>query len=453
MTTDYRRRLLKAIPGGSHTYSRGPDQFPQNYPDIVQSGDGGYLFDSDGRRFLDYGMALRSCILGYNDQRVNAAAIEAISAGNNLTLPHHIELQAAERLIELVESVDMVKFAKNGSNVTTAAVKLARAFTGRRVALVPRQQPFFSFDDWFIGSTVMKRGTLDATNDFSDVFDYGDIQSLELLFEKHHGDVACVMLEPATTLLPCSSACATDDGKQPQCGTCPHRKDNFLVQVQALCKKHGALFILDEMITGFRWHIGGAQTLFGVTPDLSTFGKAMANGFSLAALGGRREVMELGGVMREGEERVFLLSSTHGAEMTSLNAFLCTSEIIEDENICAQLWNFNGKLRQVIADLTAQHGIKDHVTITGPDIALTINFLDSSGAVDPALRTLFLQEMARHNVLMPWIATCAAHDDDTLTQTGEALDKSFATLARGLADGIGPLIQGPPVKPVFRKYN
>ena len=225
------------------------------------------------------------------------------------------------------------------------------------------------------------------------------------------------------------------------------------MQVQALCKKHGALFILDEMITGFRWHIGGAQTLFGVTPDLSTFGKAMANGFSLAALGGRREVMELGGVMREGEERVFLLSSTHGAEMTSLSAFLRTSQIIEDENICAQLWNFNEKLRQVIADLTSQHGIDDHVTMTGPDIALALNFLDSSGAVDPALRTLFLQEMARHNVLMPWIATCAAHDDDTLAQTSEALHKSFATLARGLADGIGPLIQGPAVKPVFRKYN
>ena len=286
-----RARLHRAIPGGAHTYSRGDDQFPAIAPPLFVRGKGAYTWDSAGNRFLDYGMALRAVTLGYADPRVNAAAAAEMEKGVNLTRATLTELQAAEALIDLIPSVEMVKFGKNGSNVTTAAIKIARAYTGRRYVCVPRQQPFFSFDDWFIGTTALKRGIPADQTSATLVFDYNDIGTLKALFDAHPGEIAAVMLEPATTLTPCPPACTRKDGwpDTGTCAACDCNPQNFLQQVQALCRAGGALFVLDEMITGFRWHLQGAQTFFGVQPDLTTFGKGMANGFSVAAVGGRRE--------------------------------------------------------------------------------------------------------------------------------------------------------------------
>ena len=214
-----RARLHRAIPGGAHTYSRGDDQFPSIAPPLLVRGKGAYVWDSAGNRFLDYGMALRAVTVGYADPRINAAAAAQMDNGVNLTRATMTELTAAEALIDLVPSIDMVKFAKNGSNVTTAAVKIARAFTGRRYVCVPRQQPFFSFDDWFIGTTALKRGV--PTDHVSNtlVFDYNDIGSLKAHFDAHPGEIAAVMLEPATVLTPCPPDC-TRQQNWPQSGTC-----------------------------------------------------------------------------------------------------------------------------------------------------------------------------------------------------------------------------------------
>ena len=444
--TSYHDRLNRAIPGGAHTYSRGSDQFPSNAPQILDRGAGAYVWDPDENRFLDYGMALRAVTLGYAYPSVAEAAYADILKGNNLTRASLTELEAAD----LIPAADMVKFAKNGSNVTTAAAKVARAFTGRRYICVPRQHPFFSFDDWFIGITPLTRGIPAGYVESTLVFDYGDVASLERLFAEHPGEIAGVMLEPATTVTPCPPSCRTvltADGPCTSCG------ENFLQAVQRLCRADGALFILDEMITGFRWHLQGAQTYFGVEPDISTFGKGMANGFSVAAIVGRREVMEVGSIQKPGAERTFLLSTTHGGEMSGLRAFIETVRVYREQDVCRRLWEYGARLRDGMNEVARECGVGAQFTFEGPAISLGYVTRDAEGNPSAALRTLFSQEMIKARVLMPWVAISLAHGDDELAKTLEAARGALSVYANALQDGVARYLEGPAVKPVFRKYN
>ena len=453
MTKSYSERLHAVIPGGAHTYSRGDDQYPANAPEILVSGQGAYVTDPSGRRLLDYGMGLRAVTLGYANERVNAAAWRGMNLGVNLTRASVTELEAAERLVGLIDGADMVKFAKNGSNATTAAAKVARAYTGRPLICVPRQHPFFSFDDWFIGATALKRGIPEAHHVTTLLFDYGDIASLQALFDAHPGQIAGVMLEPATTVGPCGNCDQVDRLKPPACATCPNRAGNFLVQVEALCRQDGALFILDEMITGFRWHLKGAQHLYGVRPDLTTFGKGMANGFAVAALVGRREVMEVGAINRPGQERTFLVSTTHGGEIASLAAFLECVKIYEEQGVIEHLWSFGAQLMTGLEDAAREAGVAHAFQMQGNAISMNYVTLDASGAPSLALRTLFAQEMIKNGVLMPWIAPCFAHGPAELAQTLEAARAAFKVYAQALIDGVAKYLIGPAIKPVFRQYN
>jgi glutamate-1-semialdehyde 2,1-aminomutase len=450
---NYQERLNRVIPGGAHTYSRGFDQFPSNAPQILERGAGAYVWDPEGNRYLDYGMALRAVTLGYAHPEINAAAFREIERGNNLTRASMVELEAAELLVDLIPGVDMVKFAKNGSNATTAAAKIARAYTGRRYICIPRQHPFFSFDDWFIGTTSLLRGIPDSHATSTLVFDYNDPASLEQLFEQHPGDIAAVMLEPATTMVPCPSSCASSLTYQPPCGTCANVVDNFLHKVQNICRREGALFILDEMITGFRWHLQGAQTYFGVEPDLTTFGKGMANGFSVAAVAGRREVMEVGSIEKPGAERTFLLSTTHGGEMCGLGAFIEAVRIYKEQDVCRHLWEYGARLRDGLTELARDCGVAEFFLLDGPAISLNYITRDAAGIPSAKFRTLFSQEMIRHGVLIPWVAVSLAHGDEELAVTLSAARKALDVYKMALENGIDRYLEGPEVKPVFRKYN
>jgi len=450
--TSYQERLLRVIPGGAHTYSRGFDQFPSNVPQILDRGEGAYVWDAEGRKYLDYGMALRAVTLGYAYPPVVEAACEEVRKGNNLPLPSLTELEAAELIVELIPGADMVKFAKNGSNVTTGAAKVARAYTGRRYVCVPRQHPFFSFDDWFIGTTAITKGIPPEHAQSTLVFDYNDMASLERLFEQHPKQIAAVMLEPATTIVPCGPDCNQQMSYDRPCA-CTREKMTFLHAVQKLCRAEGALFILDEMITGFRWHPRGAQTYFGVDPDMSTFGKGMANGFSVAALVGRREIMDVGSISREGAERTFLLSTTHGAEMSGLRAFIETVHTYRERDVCRHLWSYGEKLREGLHKIAAECGVAMQFRLDGPPISMNFVTLDAAGAPSLDFRTLFSQEMACHGVLMSWIAVSLAHGDAELNTTFEAARMTLQVYAKALNEGVGRYLNGPAVKPVFRRYN
>jgi len=452
MSQSYSERLHRVIPGGAHTYSRGDDQYPANAPEILVSGKGAHVTAADGRTLLDYGMGLRAVTLGYADERINRAALRGMELGVNLTRASVLELEAAEKIVDLIPGADMVKFAKNGSNVTTAAAKVARAYTGRRFVCVPRQHPFFSFDDWFIGATALKRGIPEVHHATTLLFDYGDLASLQTLFGEHPGQIAAVMLEPATTVGPCDAAPGYDRLRPPtpQVAQWP---GNFLKQVQDLCRKDGALFILDEMITGFRWDLRGAQHLFGVQPDLSTFGKGMANGFAVAALVGRREVMEVGAINKPGQERTFLVSTTHGGEMASLAAFLETVAVYEEKDVVSHLWDFGAKLVTGLEALAREAGVAQAFQVQGNAINMNYVTFDAKGQPSLPLRTLFSQEMIRHGVLMPWIAQSFSHGEPELQRTLEAARKALAVYAQALEGGVERFLQGPAVKPVFRQFN
>ena len=450
---ELRQRLHRAIPGGAHTYSRGDDQFPSIAPPLLARGKGAYVWDTHGNRFLDYGMALRAITIGYADDRVNAAAVAQIEAGVNLTRASMVELQAAELVCDTIDSAEMVKFGKNGSNVTTAAVKIARAYTERRYVCLPRQHPFFSFDDWFIGTTALKRGVDTPQVASTLVFDYNDIASLQALFDQYPGEIAAVIMEPATHITPCGGCDNIANWPATPCSACPNNLGNFVQQVRALTTKEGALLILDEMITGFRWHLKGAQHFFGVTPDLSTFGKAMANGFSLAAVTGKREIMEVGSIDRPGMERTFLLSTTHGGEMPALGAFIEATRINAEENVAGHLWDYGTKLRNGFADIAARHGLSDHFVTEGPAVALNYIVRGVDGLPSMPMRTLLAQEMLKRGVMMPWISFSQAHGDEELSITFDALDGALGVVKQALESGVEGLLEGPAIKPVFRTHN
>lgn len=428
----YQERLLKVIPGGAHTYSRGYDQYPDNAPQILKRGKGAYVYDPNEEEYLDYGMALRAVCLGYSDDKVNHAAIQQIEYGDNLTRPSLIELEAAETLVNAIDSVDMVKFTKNGSTATSAAVKLSRAYTGRTLIARCLEHPFFSYDDWFIGSTVLTRGIPQSIQNDTLIFHYNDIASLEELFNKYPNQIACVILEPANF---------------------EHPKDNFLHNVRDLCTKNGAVMILDEMITGFRWHLKGAQHYYGVTPDLCTFGKAMANGFSVAAVAGKREIMQLGSIEFEGEERVFLLSTTHGAEMGPLGAFVKTYEILKRENVVDYCWEYGARLKKSINQISKDLGLEKNFIVDGIDCQPFFLTFDAKGNNSLEFRTLFLQEMIKHKVLFPCICMSYAHKEREFQQTLDAVSKSLEIYKKAIQNGIGEYLHSNIVKPVFRKYN
>ncbi len=428
----YSERLHDVIPGGAHTYSRGDDQYPENAPQILERGEGAYVWEPGGRKFLDYGMALRAVTLGYGYKPVADAAVAEIFKGNNLTRASVTELEAAELVRELIPCAEMVKFAKNGSTVTTAAIKMARAYTGRELVAACEEHPFFSYDDWFIGSTVMQKGTEAGSRRLTLKFKYNDLASLQKVFSENPGKVACVILEPAT-------------GAQP--------KDNFLHKVKELCAREGAVFILDEMITGFRFHLSGAQTLFDVKPDLATFGKGMANGFSVAALTGKREIMELGGIRNEGAERVFLVSTTHGAEMCGLGAFIAAIAEYKKHDVINHFWSYGEKLVSGLNAAAKDAGVGDCFRAEGFPCSPNYLTFGRDGKVSLPLRTLFSQEMIKQGVLMPWIALSLAHGESELDQTLAAARAALKVYARALEDGADKHLKGRAIRPVFRKHN
>ncbi|MBE5899961.1 MAG: glutamate-1-semialdehyde 2,1-aminomutase [Lachnospiraceae bacterium] len=428
----YAEKAHRLIPGGAHTYSRTDETFAWNAPKVIEKGKGAYCWDVDGNKWLDFSMACRSVTVGYNYERISQAAIAQILNGNTATKASKIEIEAAELMIDLIPWVDMVKFAKNGSTVTSAATKLARAYTGKKYILRCREHSFFSYDDWFIGDTVCTRGIPEEISNLTLQFSYNDISSVKKAFEEHKDEIACMILEPV-------------EFEEP--------KDDFLQKAKDICHKNGAVFILDEMISGFRWHLLGASKYYGVEPDLVTYGKGMANGFSMAALGGKREIMELGGIEKEGEERVFLVSTTHGAEMSSLGAFVETMKVYQELNVVDRLWDTGRQIQDGIRDITIELGIQDKVYTEGAACSFNIATLDIDGKPSSAYRTLLFQEMAKKGILMNSMSLCYEHGAKEIEIALDAFRSSLRVYRDALECGINAYLQGPVIKAVFRKYN
>jgi glutamate-1-semialdehyde 2,1-aminomutase len=425
------RRAHKLIPGGAHTYAKGDDQYPESAPPFIARGKGCHVWDTDSNEYIEYGMGLRAVTLGHAFPRVIDAVRSELQNGTNFTRPSPLEVFAAEAFLSCVSNAEMVKFSKNGSDVTTAAVKLARAYTGRNLVAICADQPFFSIDDWFIGATAMPAGVPKAIRELTVKFRYNDSASLERLFEAHPGEIACVMLEAETSMTP---------------------KDGFLKEVRALCDRYGAMLVLEEMITGFRWDVGGAQRVYGITPDLSTFGKGIANGFSLAALAGKRDLMSRGG-LEHSQERVFLLSTTHGAETPSLAAGIATMQVYQTEPVIETLHHQGERLKRGADEVARRHGIQDFLQFLGRPCNLIFATRGIDQVPSQAYRTLFMQELIARGVLAPSFVVSYSHSDDDIDKTIDAIDGAAAVYAQALEYGIMEVLESRFVKPVFRPYN
>ena len=417
------------IPGGAHTYARGDDQYPEGMAPVIERGAGCRVWDIDGNEFVEFGSGLRANTLGHGFEPVVRAVQRYLADGVGFVRPHRLEREAAERLIDLIPSAEMVKFGVNGSDTTSAAVKLARAYTGRDMVAVCRQQPFFSTDDWFIVTTPMSAGIPDSVRPLTVQFSYNDLASLEALFEAHPGQIAAVVLEAETVEPPAPG---------------------FFAGLRQLCDRNGALLVLDEIITGFRWHERGAQYLYSIEPDLCTFGKGIANGLPLSALAGRRDVMRLGGYVDDAD-RVFLLSLTAGGQPWALAAMLAVIDTYQQEGIAGQLHSIGADLRAGVEEVVAAAGLSDYFQLRGRDCNLVYVARDGDGQPSQEFRTLVLQEFLEHGILAPSFVVNAAHDPKAISQVVDAVTELMPVYQRALDDGVATVLRGRPVRPAVRR--
>ncbi|MBO9153289.1 glutamate-1-semialdehyde 2,1-aminomutase [Chitinophaga sp. GCM10012297] len=428
----FRSKIHDLIPGGAHTYSKGDDQFPLLSPAAISHGKGSQVWDIDGNRFLDCSMGLTSVILGHAYEPVLERVRAELEKGVNFQRPAYIEMEMAERFLKNIPGHDMIKFAKNGSTVTTAATKLARAYTGRKLIAFPGDHPFYSYDDWFIGKTVCDKGIPEEISALSVTYRSDDLDSLRELFEKYPGQIACVISEPEKNFgLP----------------------EGYLAKAIELTHRHGALYIIDEMITGYKTAFPGSLTKYKVKPDMATWGKGVANGFSFCALTGTKEIMELGGIRETGKEKVFLVSTTHGGETHNIGAAIATIDVFEQHDVIGHNHAIGDRLIAKCKEAVKSADLGDFVGIAPCNWMPVFIFKDREKTASAGLRTLAMQEMIRNGVLFQGVfVPCFSHTEEDVAHFADAFGKTLDVYAKALEDGFEKHLKGEPAKPVFRKY-
>lgn len=427
----YREKIHSLIPGGAHTYSKGDDQFPILSPAAITHGKGVYLWDVDGNKYLDCSMGLTSVSLGHAYEPVLDAVRKEIEKGVNFQRPASIEMEMAEEFLKLIPCHQMIKFSKNGSTATTAAMKLARAYTGREMVAFPGDHPFYSYDDWFIGKTPCDRGVPSEFKNYTTTYNSMNLNSLEEMFLKHPGKIACVISEPEKT--------------HPQA-------EDYIKRLIEICHKHGALYVMDEMITGFKTDYPGSIKKMNVEPDMATWGKGIANGFSFCALTGKKEIMELGGINRPGEEKVFLISTTHGGETHAMAACLATMNEFKTKKVIEHNHAIGDDLIKKSNELFNKKGLASFLNVSSTNWMVAYTFKNKEGNVDNGMRTLMLQEMIKRGVLFQGVLVPSfSHQKQDVDYFIDAMRESLDVYSMALEKGYKEFLVGEPTKPVFRK--
>lgn len=432
LSDEYRKSIHNLIPGGAHTYSKGDDQFPILSPAAITHGKGCRVWDLDGNEYIECLGGLASISLGHAYKPVVERVTEELKKGNNFSRPSIIEREVAERFLANVPGHDMIKFAKNGSVVTTAAVKLARAYTGRKLVARPIDHPFYSYDDWFIGSTDVKSGIPSDISALTVTYTSDNPQSLIDLFNQYPHEIACVISEPEKfNVLP----------------------ENYLSDAIALAHKHGALWIMDEMITGYKTAYPGSMTKYNVVPDMTTWGKGIANGFSFCCLTGKKEILELGGIRKTGSEKLFLVSTTHGGETCSIAAAIATMDEFEKQPVIEHNQRMGQRFIDGSKTIISKHGLSNNIRNMQFNWHASLGYFDADGNNSFGLRTLFHQELIARGVLFQGIfCPHFSHTESDIDYILQAIDESCELFKKGLEDGYQHYLVGEPIKPVFRKY-
>ncbi len=427
MSERYRRseellaRAEQTIPLGTQTFSKSKTQFPYGVsPFYATRAQGSQLWDADGNEYIDFISSLAAVTLGYNDPDVTAAVRAQLDNGVIFSLPTELELQVSELLVELVPSAERVRFGKNGSDATAGAIRVARAFTGRdRVAVCG----YHGWQDWYIGSTARNRGVPESTRSMTHRFEYNNLESLDRLFHEHPREFAAVIMEPMNIAEPAPG---------------------FLAGVAEATRRHGAVFIFDEVITGFRFANGGAQELFGVTPDLTTLGKGIANGYPLSAVVGRADIMAL-------MEEVFF-SFTMGGEALSLAAAGAALTKLKREPVVEKLRRTGQKILDGTRERITKHGIGGFARTSGHPSWTFLQFANTPTCSQWEIKTLFMQEVQARGILSFGTHNVTyAHTDEDVAKLLRVYDEVFPILCEAVEEGaMKQYLRCTPLQPLFR---
>jgi glutamate-1-semialdehyde aminotransferase len=414
-------RALKLIPAQTQTLAKGAGQYVKGVaPKFLERGKGATVWDVDGNAYVDLNMAIGPLVLGYGHPAVDQAIRDQLEKGITFSLVHPLEVEVAERVNRVVPGAESVRFSKTGCDVTTAAVRLARAFTGRNKVLCCG---YHGWHDWYIGVTDRNLGIPQVTQDLTYTFNYNDVQSV---VDAIDDDVAAVILEPVVFEEP---------------------RNDFLRELRRVTERAGALLVFDEMWTGFRCALGGAQQRYDVRADLACFSKAVANGMPLSVLTGRRDVMQLL------EKQVFFFT-TFGGEALSLAAAKATIDVLERERVPEQLAAQGKKLKDGYNALAREAGVDGFTRSFGLDCRTIVTF-DASAGNPLELKSFVQQEMIRRGVLWSGFHNMSqAHGDAEVAHVLAAYREVLPLLARAVAEGnVGAKLRGAPVEPVFRKTS
>jgi len=425
-TFDYSNKLyaraLKSIPLASQTFSKSAMMFPRGAaPLFIERGDGAYVWDVDGNRYIDYVLGLMPVVLGYRDPDVDAAICKQLEKGITFSLPSKLESELAEKLISLIPSAEMVRFGKNGSDVTSAAIRLARAYTGRdRIAVAG----YHGWHDWYIGTTTRNLGVPEEVQKLSSKFQFNDLESLECLLKESPKGYAAVILEPA-------GVCEPDAG--------------FLEGVRRLTEEYGVILVFDEIITGFRVDMGGAQKKYNVTPDLSTFGKAMANGMPLSAIVGKKKIMQM---MSD-----IFFSGTFGGETLSIAASLATLNKLENIEAPTTFIQVGNRIEIEINKIINELKLSDVFSMEGVDWWPRLVIKDHEYANQLEITTLLRQELIAHGVLFGGgYNISVSHNSDKVIKETVGAMRNALQLLQGYLSVQNPMkyLRGKMIQPVFQ---
>jgi glutamate-1-semialdehyde 2,1-aminomutase len=418
---EYLQRALKTIPLGSQTFSKSKTQLPVGVsPFFAARGQGAYIWDVDGNKYVDFVNSLCSVTLGYNDPDVNKAVEEQFKNGTIYSLSHELEFLVAEKIVEMVPCAEMVRFGKNGSDATSGAVRLARAYTKRDYVLVCG---YHGWQDWYIGSTTRDLGVPQSVKDLTQKFFYNDIESLKQKFSELKGKVAAVILEPVNVVAP---------------------ENNFLQQVKDITHENGAVLIFDETITGFRYANGGAQEFFGVTPDLATFGKGLANGYPVSAIAGKTEIMKL-------MEDIFF-SFTFGGETLSLAASYATLNKLQQQPVVETLHKTGQTLIDDLNSLITEFDMNSIFSVSGYPVWSFLIIKDTPPFTSWELKTLLQQEMFANGIFMIGTHNISfSHQPEDIKKLMDGYSKFFDKVRTAFTTkDLKSVLNCEPLKPLFK---
>ena len=417
------KRAIEVTPLGAQTYSKSYRYYCQgNSPSFIERGEGCYLYDVDGNKFIDFVCALGPITIGYNVEEINNAVKAQLDKGISFSLQAEAEVELAEKIIDIIPCAEMVRFVKNGGDATTAAIRLARAYTNRDLVAL---SGYHGMHDWSIGSTENNKGIPEEISNLTKTFEYNNIKSLEKLFETYPNEIAAVILEPIQANGP---------------------KDDFLEKVKELTHENGAILIFDEVVSGFRYALGGASEYFDIVPDMAAFGKGMGNGLPISAVAGKKEIM------KQIEEGIFV-STTFGGEALSLAGSLAALKILEKPGVYEHIWNLGSILKEGLENLIKEYELEDVILVSGLPPHCGVEFEDLGSLDYLDINSIYSEAMINNGIITVGINNInLSHTEKEINAYLSAAEEAMANIKKAIEqDSTDGILIGKKVDPVFKR--